>query len=253
MSDIGEANRAPHCPANPAPVSRPLSLRHLTFTSMSRAQRTPGHRTARSSVSSITAFVTPQSSPRIPPTPGSARITSTGAANVSRLVLLHDDDSDDGPELSGLPLPEDEDESEDEQNAQSYTLSPSLVLLYLVSCSTRLGASMLSDLESHVSYKIVLPVLVVIALVTFATTQVWIRMARYVRKTSLADVVADGILGRDEHARRRKVIRSAVKLGGIATNVLLCSVYMRCTSASRFRNLDRPTECSPFPQLSSTR
>jgi len=132
--------------------------------------------------------------------------------------------------MAGLPLPQDDEESEDEQTPASYTLSPGLVLLYLVACSVRLGALMLSDLESHVQWTIVLPVLVVIALVTFATTQVWIRMARYVRKSTVADVVADGIIDRDEHVRRRKVVRSAVKIGGIATNVLLCSVYMRCTS-----------------------
>ncbi|KAH7099635.1 hypothetical protein BKA62DRAFT_709592 [Auriculariales sp. MPI-PUGE-AT-0066] len=195
---------------------------------MSRPQRTPGYRTPHSSISSSATFMTPQQSPsRIPSTPGTSRLSIPGTPRTSRLVLLHDDDSNDEAELSSLPLPEDEDESEDEQNAQSYTLSSNLVLLYLVSCSTRLGASMLSDLESHVSWRIILPVLLVVALVTLATTQVWIRMAHYVRKSSLADVVADGIVAREEHARQRKVVRSMVKLGGIGTNVLLCSVYMR--------------------------
>ncbi|KZV82451.1 hypothetical protein EXIGLDRAFT_778513 [Exidia glandulosa HHB12029] len=190
-------------------------------------QRTPGHRTPHSSVSSTTAFLTPQSTPTALHTPAIRT-----PQPLPRLVLMHDDDdSADESELSALPLPDelddDEHQSREEQAAQSFTLSPNLVLLYLVSSSIRLGASLLSDLESYVSWTIIIPVMAVVALVFATTIQVWIRMARYVRKSSVADVVADAVVGRDAGVKRRKFVRSAVKLGGIVSNVVLCSVYMR--------------------------
>lgn len=188
--------------------------------------RTPGHRTPHSSISSTTAFLTPLATPTLPHTPAIRT-----AQPSPRLVLVHDDDdSADESDLSALPLPDEEDderESQEEQSAHSFALSPNLVLLYLVASSIRLGASLLSDLESHVSWTIVIPVMAAVALVFSATVQVWIRMARYVRKSAVADVVADAVVGRDAGVKQRKLVRSLVKLCGIVSNVLLCSVYMR--------------------------
>ncbi|EJD50813.1 hypothetical protein AURDEDRAFT_111971 [Auricularia subglabra TFB-10046 SS5] len=194
-------------------------------------QRTAGHRTPHSSISSAT-FLTPQQTPSIPYTPSIRTVQPS-----PRLVLVHDDDDDDDDDgyspgesdLSALPLPDEEDESDsaDEFSGQSFTLSPNLVLLYLVSSSVRYGASLLSDLESRVSWTVVIPTMAAVALIFLATIQVWIRMARYVRKAAVADVVADALVGRDEGVKHRKVVRSVVKLVSIVSNVLLCTVYLR--------------------------
>lgn len=173
------------------------------------------------------AFHTPAST--VPNTPVSTYFQEPQTAQLE----LVDDDNDD---LDALPLPEDDetdgsdDHGRSSHSERSPTLSPHLVLLYLIAASLRLGALLLSDLDTHVSWKYTLPILIVGALITVISSQVWIRIARYVRKSTVADVVADALVGKDEGVKYRKVVKNVVKAGGIATNVVVCSVYLRGSS-----------------------
>jgi hypothetical protein len=164
-----------------------------------------------------------------------ARKISSSAASSStlevlhverpQLVLVHDPEPDNIASIT-----EDDEDNDHEINSQSqpaFKLSPIVVLLYMTSSPLRLGALLLSDLDTHIPWKVLLVALITVAAMTLVTAQVWIRIARYVRQSSVADVVADGIVGKDEGVKYRKVVKGFVKVGGIVTNVLLCSVYIR--------------------------
>jgi hypothetical protein len=149
------------------------------------------------------------------------------------LILVHDDEEEESP----LPFTDDEDERENDdelvtpmfelrRSAVFPPLQPSLVLLYLLAPHLRLGA--LNIPYTPLPLKYGLPTLLLSALATAFTRQIWYMLARYIRKANVTDVLMDTFARGRENERRRLAIRALVKTSTGSLGVFLSIVYLRC-------------------------
>lgn len=152
--------------------------------------------------------------------------------STAALILVHDEE-----ENSPLPFTDDEDERENDEELVSPLfelrrsavfppLQPSLVFLYLLGPHLRLGA--LNIPYTLLPLKYGLPALLLSALATAFTRQIWYMLARYIRKASMTDVFMDTFARDRGNERRRLAIRTVVKTSVGFLGVFLSIVYLRC-------------------------
>ena len=155
--------------------------------------------------------------------------------STAALILVHNDEEE---EEEGWPLPFSDDEDEREydelvsplfdlrRSAVFPPLQPSLVFLYLLASHLRLGA--LNIPYTPLPLKYALPALLLSALATAFTRQIWYMLARYIRKASVTDVFMDTFARGRGNERRRLAIRAMVKTCIGSLGVFLSVVFLRC-------------------------
>jgi hypothetical protein len=154
--------------------------------------------------------------------------------STAALILVHDDEEE---EEWPLPFTDDEDERENDdelvsplfdlrRSAVFPPLQPSLVFLYLLASHLRLGA--LNIPYTPLPLKYALPALLLSALATAFTRQIWYMLARYIRKASVTDVFMDTFARGRGNERRRLAIRAVVKTSIGSLGVFLSIVFLRC-------------------------
>jgi len=159
----------------------------------------------------------------------------------SNLIVLVPDDEDD---FDTPFYHSDSDEEEAEYDApqldwlasSATPLSTILVCLYLLSPFLGLGAMFIPDANASRPWMIA-AVFAFIALSTFAR-YIWYRLARYLRKINLEDIVADTFAKGRNKERLRAKLRAAVWVGDWISKVLLAALFLRgsCIAA---KSLDR--------------
>ena len=155
--------------------------------------------------------------------------------STAALILVHDDEEE--PE-SPLPFIDDENEGEEDdelvspmfelrRSAVFPPLRPALVFLYLLAPHLRLGALNIPYTPLPLEYA--LPALLLSALATAFSRQIWYMLARYIRKASMTDIFMDTFARGRGNEGLRLTIRIAVKTSIGLLGVFLSIVYLRCT------------------------
>lgn len=149
------------------------------------------------------------------------------------LILLHDS------EESNVPLDFTDDEDTDRDESSNLVspvfdmrkstvfppLRPSLVFLYLLAPYLKLGA--LDLINSRLPLEYGLLALFTSALASVYSRQVWYRLARYLRKADITEIVLDTFARRRSKERRRMVLRASVKAGNGILSILVAVTYLR--------------------------
>ena len=150
------------------------------------------------------------------------------------LILLHDSEGSNVP----FDFTDDEDSDRDEssnlvspvfdmrKSTVFPPLRPSLVFLYLLAPYLKLGA--LELINSRLPLKYGLIALFTLALASVYSRQTWYRLARYLRKADITEVVLDTFARRRSKERRRTVLRASVKAGNGIISILVAVTYLRC-------------------------
>ena len=149
------------------------------------------------------------------------------------LILLHDSEESNVP----FDFTDDEDSDRDESNLVSPVfdmrmstvfppLRPSLVFLYLLTPYLKLGA--LDLINSRLPLKYGLLALVTSALASVYSRQIWYKLARYLRKADVTEIVLDTFARRRSKERRRMVLRGSVRVGNGILSILVAVTYLRC-------------------------
>ena len=149
------------------------------------------------------------------------------------LILLHDSEESNVP----FEFTDDEDSDRDESNLVSPVfdmrkstvfppLRPSLVFLYLLAPYLKLGA--LDLINSRLPLKYGLLALATSALASVYSRQIWYKLARYLRKADVTEIVLDTFARRRSKERRRMALRGSVKAGNGILSILVAVTYLRC-------------------------
>jgi hypothetical protein len=163
-----------------------------------------------------------------PDLPESALVDSSAA-----LILLHNS------EESNVPFDFTDDEDSDRDESSNLVspvfdmrkstvfppLSPSLVFLYLLTPYLKLGA--LDLINSRLPLKYGLLALFISALASVYSRQTWYRLARYLRKADVTEIVLDTFARRRSKTRRRMVLRASVRVGNGILSILVAVTYLR--------------------------
>ena len=150
------------------------------------------------------------------------------------LILLHDS------ERSNVPFDFTDDDDSDRDESSNLVspvfdmrkstvfppLRPSLVFLYLLAPYLKLGA--LDLINSRLPLKYGLLALFSSALASVYSRQIWHRLARYLRKADITEVLLDTFARRRSKERRRMVLRGSVKAGNGILSILIAVTYLRC-------------------------
>lgn len=172
--------------------------------------------------------------------------TSSPSPNsASRLILVQEnDDFRDSP--SSYPqFEEDSDDDDDDEDGRSSQddhlvnqdhrpLSPLKTLLYLIAPALRLGAFLLPFLSSS-SLAITLPCILVSVLLTSLIRQLWLLLARYVKRATVEEVCCEALGKMSNSPRWRGFVKILIRVGGIALVFLISLVYLR--GESRFQSV----------------
>lgn len=154
------------------------------------------------------------------------------------LILVHDQDDE---QTSPFDFTEDEDEVDNDPDLVSPIfearksvvfppLPPISVFIYLFAPLLKLGALDLPN--SHLPLKYGLPALLLSALASAFSRQIWYMLARYLRKADMSNVVVETFARGRGKERRRMVIRGLVRTGTGVIGLLLAITYLRCVSLS---------------------
>jgi hypothetical protein len=151
----------------------------------------------------------------------------TGLDSTSPLILLPDSEgSIDNPfDFSD----EDDDYEPLETTGRPASLAPSLspptIFLYLLSPCLSLGALLLPSTSIPLKYG--LGALVLFAALSVFVRQIWYMLARYLRATSMEDVIVDAFARGRGKEKRRNILRNLVRFGTGSLRVLLATMYIR--------------------------
>lgn len=153
--------------------------------------------------------------------------TLAGLDSTSALILLHDEED------SGSPFDfSDEDDDSDEpleattRPASSILhLSPSTVFLYLLSPYLSLGALLLPSTSTPLKYG--LGAMVLFAALSVFVRQIWYMLARYMRTTSMEDVIVDAFARGRGKEKPRRVLRNLIRFSSGSLRVLLAAIYLQ--------------------------
>ena len=154
--------------------------------------------------------------------------TLAGLDSSSALILLPDsEDSVNSPfDFS------DEDENDDEpleatsRPASSISpLSPSTIFLYLLSPYLSLGALLLPWTNTPLKYG--LGALVLFAALSAFVRQIWYMLARYMRTTSMEDVIVDAFARGRGKEKLRRILRTLIRFSTGSLRVLLAAIYLQ--------------------------
>ncbi|KAJ6584172.1 hypothetical protein DFH09DRAFT_1144435 [Mycena vulgaris] len=142
------------------------------------------------------------------------------------LILVHDDEEPSSP----FEFPEDDGEAPDSPEFEirrpfSPPMAPSLVFLYLLSPYLKLGALFLPNTQLPLKYGI--PPLIIFAVLSAFSRQIWYMLARYMRKADLEDIILDAFAWGRGKERQRSWLRAIVRGGTGTLRVLLSFLYLR--------------------------
>ena len=158
----------------------------------------------------------------------SRTLSLAGLDSTSPLILLPDsEDSIDNPfDFSD----EDDDYEPLETTSRPASLAPSLspptIFLYLLSPCLSLGALLLPS-TSTVPLEYGLGALVLFATLSVFVRQIWYMLARYLRATSMEDVIVDAFARGRGKEKRRNILRNLIRFGTGSLRVLLATMYIR--------------------------
>ncbi|KAJ7079814.1 hypothetical protein B0H15DRAFT_858111 [Mycena belliarum] len=146
--------------------------------------------------------------------------------SATSLILVHDDEEP----LSPFDFPNDDEdvpESPEFEIRRPYSppMAPSLVFLYLLSPYLKLGALLLPNTQLPLKYGI--PPLIIFAVLSAFSRQIWYMLARYMRKADLEDIILDAFAHGRGKERRRGWLRTIVRGGTGSLRVLLSVIYLR--------------------------
>ncbi|KAF8160866.1 hypothetical protein B0H34DRAFT_795722 [Crassisporium funariophilum] len=158
--------------------------------------------------------------------------TLSALDSSAALILVHDhdepstpfdftDDEDDGDEHGDLVTPV----FDVRKSAVFPPLPPTIVFLYLLAPYLRLGALNLPNSQLPLKYG--LPALLLSALASAYSRQIWYMLARYLRKADMTDVLLDTFARGRGKERRRLALRGLARTGTGVIGVLLAVTYLR--------------------------
>jgi len=153
--------------------------------------------------------------------------TLAGLDSTSALILLPDEQD------SGSPFDfSDEDDDGDEpleattRTASSIpSLSPSTVFLYLLSPYLSLGALLLPSTFTPLKYG--LGAMVLFAALSVFVRQIWYMLARYMRTTSMEDVIVDAFARGRGKEKPRRVLKGLIRFSTGSLRALLAAMYLQ--------------------------
>ncbi|KAJ6462013.1 hypothetical protein C8R47DRAFT_101020 [Mycena vitilis] len=142
------------------------------------------------------------------------------------LILVHDDEEPSSP----FDFPDDDEdvpESPEFEIRRSFSppMAPSLVFLYLLSPYLKLGALFLPNTQLPLKFGI--PPLLIFAVLSAFSRQIWYMLARYMRKADLEDIILDAFARGRGKERQRAWLRAIVRGGTGTLRVLLAVIYLR--------------------------
>lgn len=151
------------------------------------------------------------------------------------LIVVHDVDDPDPDPISFEFTSDDDGDEEDEQLDSLHSPSvPSLpatsVFLYLLTPFLKLGAIQIIDASREVQLQWAVSALLVFAVLSALTRQVWYMLAKYVRRADMETVLLETFARGRGRDRLRNVIRQVVRFSIGLFRVLLTVVYLRGTS-----------------------
>ncbi|KAJ7022427.1 hypothetical protein C8F04DRAFT_1223887 [Mycena alexandri] len=143
------------------------------------------------------------------------------------LILVHDDDDESS---SPFDFPDEDEDVPDSpefeiRRAYSPPMAPSLVFLYLLSPYLKLGALFLPNTQLPLKFGI--PPLLIFAVLSAFSRQIWYMLARYMRKADLEDIVLDAFARGRGRERQRTWLRTIVRGGTGLLRVLVAFIYLR--------------------------
>lgn len=145
------------------------------------------------------------------------------------LILVHDDDLELEDNNTPFDISDEDDDAFDPQfevrSASIPPLAPSVVFLYLLSPYLKLGAMFLPNTGLPLKYGI--PPLVLFALLSTFSRQIWYMLARYLRKADMEDVILDAFARGRGKERVREAIRVVIRGGTGSLRILLAMIYLR--------------------------
>ncbi|KAJ6621795.1 hypothetical protein B0H10DRAFT_2162884 [Mycena sp. CBHHK59/15] len=142
------------------------------------------------------------------------------------LILVHDDDEPSTP-FDFSDEDEDAPESPEFEIRRPFSppMAPSVVFLYLLAPYLKLGAMFLPNTQLPLKYGI--PSLLVFAVLSAFSRQIWYMLARYMRKADLEDIVLDAFARGRGKEHQRSFLRALVRGGTGSLRVLLSGIYLR--------------------------
>ncbi|KAI0754736.1 hypothetical protein C8Q80DRAFT_1140665 [Daedaleopsis nitida] len=155
-----------------------------------------------------------------------------GFDSSAALILVPD--SEDGPSSSAaFDFSSEDDDTEDESDVQLERLRNSAipplssfsVFLYLLSPYTKLGALVLPS--AGLPLKVGVPTLVLFAMLSAFTRQIWYMLARYVRRADLEEIVLETFARGRGKEGRRAALRQLVRLFVGLLRVSVATLYLR--------------------------
>lgn len=155
-----------------------------------------------------------------------------GFDSSAALILVEDT-----PHGQSFDLSSEDDDTEDESDVQLERLRNSAipplssvsVFLYLFSPFTKLGALLLPSIG--LTLNIGVPALVLFAVLSAFTRQLWYMLARYVRRADLEEIVLETFARGRGKEGRRMVLRQLVRFLAGSFRILVAALYLRCTSS----------------------
>lgn len=153
-------------------------------------------------------------------------------SNATLIFVQDDDDSDDEPSTAPLDFSSDDDLADDFgshldriRTSSVPPLSPSLILLYLLTPFLKLGSMFIPYTGTPLNRSI--PVLLAFALFAACSRHLCYMLAKYVHNPDLEKIVLDAFARGRGKERRRVFLRSLVRIGTGLLRVLLATVYLR--------------------------
>jgi len=152
-------------------------------------------------------------------------INTFGEHSTSTLVLVHEGDN----EASPLTYSDDDEEEGDvafdiDDNTEQ-ALPSAVVFGYFLAPCLKLGAML--TLSSHAPLKTSAPSLVLFALLSAFSRQIWFLLARYVRKPDAGTMAVQAFVRGQRKVSMRVVVRNVSRAFSSVTRLLLSAVYLR--------------------------
>ncbi|KAJ6585239.1 hypothetical protein B0H19DRAFT_1250109 [Mycena capillaripes] len=143
------------------------------------------------------------------------------------LILVHDDGEEPSSPFDFPDDDEDLPESPEFEIRRTFSppMAPSLVFLYLLSPYLKLGALFLPNTQLPLKYGI--PPLIIFAVLSAFSRQIWYMLARYMRKADLEDIILDAFARGRGRERQRSWLRAIVRGGTGMLRVLVAFIYLR--------------------------
>lgn len=153
-------------------------------------------------------------------------INTFGEHSTSTLVLVHDEDDNEANPLTFSDEEDDEGMAFDAGNNDDEQALPSTVVFgYFLSPCLKLGAML--TLSSQAPLKISIPSLVLFALLSAFSRQIWFLLARYVRKPDAGTMSIQAFARGQRKESVRATLRNISWSFSSAIRLLLSAVYLR--------------------------